>query len=93
VLYSEHIGAIAQEIPFRQLLTETDNPGGPKVFIGRPGMPVLLRDVVQGIAQARKTTIQAVEDTVQANLLELFRDDPWLIEIREKLLEKLQNFG
>ena len=30
VLYSAHIRTIAQEIPRGRLLTETDNPGGPK---------------------------------------------------------------
>jgi TatD DNase family protein len=78
VLYSEHIQTIAQEIPSGQLLTETDNPGGPQGFIGRPGTPVLLKDVLRGIADARKTTIQAVVDTVQANLGGLIRGDPWL---------------
>ena len=75
VLHSQHIRTIAQEIPSRQLLTETDNPGGPKGFIGEPGMPVLVKDVVQGVAAARKTTAAAVVQTVQANLLELIRDD------------------
>ena len=42
VLYSEHIQAIAREIPSGQLLTETDNPGGPKGFLGEPGMPSLV---------------------------------------------------
>ena len=30
VLYSEHIRTIAREVPLDRLLTETDNPGGPK---------------------------------------------------------------
>jgi len=80
VLYSQHIQTIAQEIPSRQLLTETDNPGGPQGFIRGPGRPALLKDVVRGIAEARKTTTQAIVDMVQANLLELIADDPWLIE-------------
>ena len=75
VLYSEHIQTIAQEIPSRHLLTETDNPGGPKGFIGGPGMPVLVKDVVQGVAEARRTTTEAIIQTVQANFLELIRDD------------------
>ena len=75
VLYSEHIQTIAQEIPSRQLLTETDNPGGPKGFIGEPGMPALVQDVVQGVAEARRTTTESIIQTVQANMLELIRDD------------------
>ena len=78
VLHSEHIRAIAREIPAGRLLTETDNPGGPKAFIGGPGMPVLVKDVVRGIAAARETTAEAIAQTVQANLIALIRDDPWL---------------
>ena len=80
VLYSEHIRAIAQEVPLNRLLTETDNPGGPAGFIGRPGTPVLLQDVVRGIAQARKTAPEAIIQAVQANLMELIRDNQWLEE-------------
>ena len=79
VLHAEHIRAIAREIPPDRLLTETDNPGGPKGFIGGPGMPALLREVIQGIAQVRKTTVAAIAETVHSNLLELARNDPWLI--------------
>jgi len=93
VLHSEHVQTIAQEIPSRQLLAETDNPGGPKGLIGRPGMPVLLKDVVQGIAEVRKTTVEAIVETVQANLLELIRGDPWLIETHGKVLEEWRNDG
>jgi len=75
VLYSEYIETIAQEIPSRRLLTETDNPGGPNAFTGEPGMPMLVRDVVQGVAEARRTTVESIIQTVRANMLELIRDD------------------
>ncbi len=81
VLYSEHLQAIAREIPSRQLLTETDNPGGPKGFIGKPGMPGLVRDVVQGVAKARRTTAESIMQTVQANFLELMGDDQRLSDM------------
>ena len=90
VVYSEHIQTIAQEIPSRQLLTETDNPGGPKGFVGGPGMPVLVKDVVQGVAEARRTTTEAIIQTVQANLLELIRDDQRFSDTRV-VLEKWQS--
>jgi TatD DNase family protein len=87
-LHSEHIQTIAQEIPAGRLLTETDNPGGPRGFIGEPGMPVLLKDVVRGIAEARKTTVEAIVQAVQANFIELIRDDPWLAGRCGKVLEE-----
>jgi len=77
VLYSEHIQAIAREIPPEQLLTETDNPGGPKQYIGRPGMPTLVRDVLQAVAEVKKSTVEAITETVQSNVIELIRDTPW----------------
>lgn len=88
VLYSKHIQAIAGEIPAERLLTETDNPGGPKEFIGGPGMPVLVKDVVRRVAEAKETTVEAIVQLVQTNLIELIRDDPWLADIRDKLLEE-----
>ena len=81
VLYSEHIQALAQELPSEQLLTETDNPGEPKSFIGTLGMPLLIRDVVQALAKLRKTTAEAIIQTVQTNFVRLVRDDPWLSDI------------
>ena len=87
VLYTEHVQAIAQEIPSKQLLTETDNPGGPKGFIGKPGMPALLQDVVQGIAEARDTTAESIVQMVRANMLELTQDDQRLSGVRAVLDE------
>ena len=78
VLYSEHIRTIAREVPSDRLLTETDNPGGPKGLIGSIGMPSLLIEVIQGLAEARDTGIETVMQMVQRNLGRLFEDDPWL---------------
>lgn len=78
VLYSEHIQALAREIPAGRLLTETDNPGGPQGFLGRPGMPLLVQDVVQTLATVRNVPVEVIARMVQANLYELCRDDPWL---------------
>jgi TatD DNase family protein len=93
VLYSKHIQTIAKEIPSGQLLTETDNPGGPKEFIGGAGTPVLVKEVVRGIAEARKTTAEAIVQAVQANLTELIRDNSWLANIYAKALEEQPNGG
>jgi TatD DNase family protein len=88
VLYSKHIQTIAVEIPAGKLLTETDNPGGPKEIIGKAGTPALVKEVIRGIAEARKTTIEAIVQAVRANLFELFRDDPWLADTYSKVLEE-----
>lgn len=78
VKYSEHIQTIAQRIPARQFLTETDNPGGPKEYIGGAGMPLLLKDVIQGIAETRKSPVELIIQTVQDNMVALMQKDPWL---------------
>ena len=78
VLYSEHIQAIAREVPSDRLLTETDNPGGPKGLIGKIGMPALLIEVIKGLAEVRSTEKQTIMQMVQRNLVRLFEDDPWL---------------
>ncbi|NIV33937.1 MAG: hypothetical protein GWN58_32185, partial [Anaerolineae bacterium] len=87
VLHSEHVQMIAREIPSNQLLTETDNPGGPKGFIGKPGMPALLQDVVRGIAMARGTTTESIVQMVRANMLDLIQDDQRLSGMRAVLEE------
>jgi TatD DNase family protein len=78
VLYSAHIQRIAQLVPGGQLLTETDNPGGPKAYLGRPGTPALIREVVRGLAGVRNISPDTLQQTVQANLQRLIGDDPWI---------------
>jgi TatD DNase family protein len=78
VSYSAHIQRIAQLVPGAQLLTETDNPGGPKAYLGRPGSPALIREVVRGLAGVRNSSPAAVQETVRANLQRLIGDDPWV---------------
>ena len=87
VLYSDHIQTLARELPAEQLLTETDNPGGPKGYIGTLGMPLLIGDVVQETADLRKTSVEDVVETVQANFVRLIQDDPRLAEFHAKVAE------
>ena len=91
VLHSEHIQAIARELPLAQLLTETDNPGGAKWVGGSPGMPRLLLDVIQAVAELKKTTAEVIIRTVRDNFLRLIRDDPWLSDVRARLLAQQRN--
>ena len=75
VMRLEKIRKIAREVPAARLLTETDNPGGPKSVFGRPGTPSLVPLIVQALAQVRGTTSEETAATVRANLDGLFRDD------------------
>jgi len=86
VLHSEHIRTIAHLIPERQLLTETDNPGGPKTFTGSPGMPVLIHDIVQGIAEVRGTSSVEIMRLVQSNFETLINDNQEITDLYNKVL-------
>ena len=55
-------------------------------------MPLLIQDVVQGVAEARRTTTESIIQTVQANVLELIRDDQRLSDICV-VLEEWQSGG
>ena len=78
VLQSQHIQKIARQVPNDLLLTETDNPGGLKWLSGRVGMPGDIRKVVETVAELRGTSFESVARAAHANLLRLFKDDPWL---------------
>jgi TatD DNase family protein len=86
VRYSEYVRTVAREIPLDRLLTETDNPGGPQGYLGRPGMPVLIEQVVEGVAEAREVRPKAIRRAVQENLLRLLADDPWIAQQDIRLL-------
>jgi hypothetical protein len=49
-------------------------------------MPMLAKDVVQAIAGVRKTSVEVIARPVRYNLLELFRDDPWLADTYVRVL-------
>jgi len=86
--HSEKIRKIAREIPQDRLLTETDNPGGPESYLGRTGTPALLCDIVQSLAEVRKTTAGELRRTVRSNLTDLFRGDDRLAGFLNKILSE-----
>ena len=88
VLYSEHIQTIAREVPAGQLLTETDNPGGQKSLIGKPGMPVVIREVVEALAKLRDTSPEIIVHTIESNFARCVREDPWLSEVHAKFFTR-----
>ena len=76
--------AIARELPMIQLLTETDNPGGQKWLTGAVGMPQVIRQVIHKLAELKEADPKEVIRTIEANFIQLIRDDPWLAETRAK---------
>jgi len=87
LVYSEHIKRIANTIPDNLLLTETDNPGGPKWLTGKQGMPVLIRDVVNSLARLKGTSAEAITEQVKVNFLKLIGNDPFCERIKMLLEE------
>lgn len=71
VKFSDKIKKIVQKIPLRQLLTETDNPGGPESYMSKKGMPVLIKDVINEIAKIKGKNSKLIEKIVQDNFIRL----------------------
>lgn len=90
-LHSEHVQAIARSVPLDRLLTETDNPGGPKEFLGKWGSPMLIEDVVVKVAELRNVSNEELIALVQSNMLNLIDDDPWFRDTNLILLENWEN--
>ena len=69
-----------------QLLTETDNPGGPEWLSGTVEMPSVVRDVIGEVAPLRDVDEFALTDTVFENFVRLIGDHPnfarWLPQLR-----------
>jgi TatD DNase family protein len=87
IVYANQIQELAKQAPLDRLLTETDNPGGPKSLIGHPGMPSLIKDVIQRLAQMRDRSPEEMIEIVQSNLQALFRRDSRLSAILTHLQE------
>jgi hypothetical protein len=49
-------------------------------------MPILVRDVVQPVAEVRTTTVEAITQTVLSNLIELAKYDPWMVDTNARVL-------
>ena len=85
VLWSEHIQDLVRVIPRDRLLTETDNPGGPRSVLGRPGMPLLIDDIVTKIAGLIGVTRDELVSQVQQNFLRLIETDQRLADVARRL--------
>ena len=75
VLFSPRIQAIAREIPMDRLLTETDNPDGLQWLTGAIGMPCRVREVLEKLAEVRRSTAEVMARTVETNFARLIEDD------------------
>jgi TatD DNase family protein len=75
ILFSDKIRKIARTIPDDLLLTETDNPGGYEWLAKTPGMPGILRDVVERLAKIRKIQYEECEIMIQRNFERLIDGD------------------
>lgn len=71
IKFSDHIKEIVRRAPLEQLLTETDNPGGPESYLSSKGMPILINMVVEEIAKIKVESTQEIEETVENNLVRL----------------------
>ena len=84
VLVSDHIRELVRNLPLEQLLTETDNPGGYRWLTGEIGMPSLIIDVLDSIAEIKDTTTEIIIQNVQDNFGQLIKENKHLTEIYRK---------
>ena len=85
VLYSQKIKAVARAVPSRQLLSETDNPGGNRWLVGEVAPPDIIADVVGAVAELKGLPSEKMEALIQANFLRLTGDDTGLGGVRALL--------
>lgn len=67
ILTSPAIVEIAQKLPLRNILLETDNPGGYEWLTGKLGMPAVLLEVHQKVAEIKGITPTALETQLAEN--------------------------
>jgi TatD DNase family protein len=85
---SEEIREIARMIPWDRLLTETDNPGGPESYLGRPGTPALILDIVKSLAEVRKVPAGELAVAIRSNLANLFHGDSRLAGYFDRIISE-----
>jgi Tat protein secretion system quality control protein TatD with DNase activity len=75
-------------VPDHLLLTETDNPGALRWLRKNDevGMPTAIKKVIEALAALRESTPEEIESLVQTNFIRLIANDPWLNEVKRRLL-------
>jgi TatD DNase family protein len=91
LLYSDHIKALARQIPLERLLTETDNPGGYRWLTGEIGMPTMIKSVIKSLAEVKNTTAENITQNVQDNFIQLIETDEHLREICKNIFTQKKN--
>ena len=81
VLCSKHIQSLVRLIPRERLLTETDSPGGPRSVLGRPGMPLLIDDIIEKTAGLIGVSRDELVSQVEQNFLRLVEADQRLAHV------------
>jgi TatD DNase family protein len=85
VLFSDHIREVARRIPLERVLTETDNPGGLKWLGGAPGMPGIIENIVEALAEVKAVNTSLLTKSIRANLLRLIEGDHRLDGVRKRI--------
>ena len=67
MLTSADIQEIARQIPLERILLETDNPGGYEWLKGPIGMPAILLDVLDKVAEVKATDPLRLETQLAKN--------------------------
>ena len=84
ILHSDHIRELTRRLPLKQILTETDNPGGYRWLTGEIGMPSLVIKVLDAIADIKDTPTRIIIQNVQDNFVQLIKADEHLTKIYGK---------
>jgi len=85
LLSSEYMQSIARDVPLTQILTETDNPGGPQLVFGEPAMPDLIKPLVQTLALLHDISESDMCEQMRLNLLGLVGADTRLARLTTAL--------
>ncbi len=85
LLSSDFIQSLAREVPRTQVLTETDNPGGPQWVFGEPAMPTLVVPVLQALAMVHGLDEAEMREQIRLNMLLLIENDGRLVRLRSAL--------
>ena len=86
VLFNKKIQKLLNTIPDERLLTETDNPGGYEWITKKIGMPKLIIEVVDKIAEIKGISSEDVKHSIISNFYTLIADNEHIdVSIKNRL--------